>query len=362
MAKLGDDKKIKVPSVKPGDNRPPQQGSTAKPSSAPIDSFGESLAKETPLEKQLAATAPTENAPAQSGEQAAVDPSNAATAGTEAPATSAAPAPAKPAEPVAAKPAEPAAEPIATPATPKTIDLNPAESIRLRANMPEYTREQIANAIEQYPQLLTNANEAGAFREIFGMDANGAKTQWQPMIQKLRNDTEFAEYMDRCIRTYGEYENNDGRQTQPMTVAQPSQIEVETRQRLSEVSAWQARQERENGIQQIRQEEGALKAADPRLEDPEVWGMVFESTMLRAQRDPNYTLTQAVRDLAPRINRMTAAQPAPAQNPVPVLIAGGGAGSRPAREAVNPDPQQFRSLDDGVADWKKVRASLGFTD
>ena len=358
MAKLlDDDKKIKVPSVKPGDDRPPQKGAKAKPSSTLVDSFSANLAKETPLEKELAVSAPVE-----SSEQAAVDPSNAATAGTEAPASSPeVAATTKAAEPAAVK-TDAAAESVAIPVAAQPVKINPADPIRLRENMPEYTREQIANAIEQYPQLLTNANEANAFREIFGMDANGAKAQWQPMIEKLRNDTEFSEYMDRCINTYAEYERGDGRETKAMTVAQPSQIDVQTRQRLNDVSAWQARQEREMGIAQIRQEEGALKAADPRLEDPEIWSMVWESTLLRAQRDANYTLSQGVRDLAPRIARMTAASSAPAQNPVPVLIAGGGAGSRPAREAVNLEPQRFANLDDSVTDWKKVRASLGFTD
>jgi hypothetical protein len=94
--------------------------------------------------------------------------------------------------------------------------------------------------------------------------------------------------------------------------------------------------------------------------------MIHAATVAGVQHDQTYTLTRAAVDNDGWIARMWAQSPLNPANqrqpaaPIPTLVGGSGAAPRATRDTgeVDMTPQKFASLDDAVADWKKVRTKI----
>jgi hypothetical protein len=305
---------------------------------------------------------------------------------------------AEPIPPVEAPPAgPPSTEPTAAPQAqqPKVEEKpvaapKPAEPIRFSLdakyrfvdNGPEWSGQQVVDALRERQALIPRAQEADVYREVFEMPAAQAKEMWAPNIAWLRqnpesvqviasmiDDPQKAQYIAACSQYWDSPEGHQLRnanagpqqqQVSPEIDARFKQLEAQNKQ-LIEAEHSRKSQAMHNRISRelntaferypyLRDNPAMVQALLARAywinggDDSEnSRGVLDALEMERDLYDSKLTALNAASSIA-----RDAATPAPA---VPPLMGTAGASPQASVSPRSVRPKQFTTLDDAVEDW-----------
>lgn len=263
-------------------------------------------------------------------------------------------------EPVGTTPAPASAKPAA--AMDEVLDLG---------NGMQMSRAVIMQTVSNAARIT---DEANTFREVFNMSAAEAKTQWAPLLDKMRQDEPFRVGLQAWIEQY--VAANPGAPIAEVA-ADPAKRPITENDAVAAAERVVTNREQQRALEvRVVAEANTLKQKFPALQDPTVWGMFANQAYQRTLVDPNWTLTRAAEEAAATLTRIakgfmpaeavideTIAKPKPA-HAASATIGGNGAAPRGTRSGGPTATEEvaFDDLDDSVKDWLKVRGSLGFTD
>lgn len=293
------------------------------------------------------------------------------------------PGSATPPEP-AAKVEAPKVEEPKPPAVAEPVRFSLDAKYRFADSGPEWTGQQVVDALRERQQLIPKAQEAETYREVFDMPAAQAKELWAPnlawlrqnpdqvqMIASIMDDPHKAAYMRDCSSYWDSPEGQQLRQQQQPQQAQQLRMSPEVEARFKQL---------ESQNKQLLDAENSRKSAQmtdritrelnvafqryPYLRDNPTmvqallarayWlnggddsensrGVLDALEMERDLYDSKLTALNAASSIA-----RDAAVPAP---PVPPLMGNAGASPSPSPTPRVASNKKFGSLDDAVEDW-----------
>lgn len=253
--------------------------------------------------------------------------------------------------------------------------LNAEETFALGTRPEEtWTRKQIVDEITSW------RGEASTFRDVFKDTAEGVKTRWGPFLEELTknpdlpayldqarqsyykrlNDPDYAKFMDENEENYAKWRKDNPADKAPVNEQQTAdQKRIAALEDALRGNEQRAALERQGAI--IKAERESLWARVPVLaQDKVLWQAIYahavqtSSAEKAATGKSTYTLTQAVRDLWPLIERSQAAYASEEtrEKEAPVPVRAGGQTSGPGEQHARKDPdaeEKFNSTAEAVA-------------
>jgi hypothetical protein len=295
------------------------------------------------------------------------------------------PKPADPAAPViATKPGEaapvvavdPNAAPIA--AVPAKPTYEADEKFAL-AEGSEWTRAQIVAGLTERHKLQESAKqfepvkaEADGYKQLFGMPLEQAKTAWGPILKRLTDEPQTAQFLDEYLQddgladylnecaTYYAGQNPQAQRRDNAGARQPQKpaVDPEMARQVRELNEWKATQEKERAEQRVQSEWQQATTRYPFLAHDHAarQDLVATAQWMNAQ-DPSKGILDALALKAPIYDKLGVISPAAApvaQPVVPALLGSPGASPTASRAPQSNRPKRFDLRDESaVEDWLK---------
>lgn len=357
---------------------------TTPPVEAWLDAHPDGFNESTPVESKTPADLDISDTATPTPEAPAAEPTPSPdTPGTADVPETPAPAPQPELAPAAEAPATPEAKPAAEP---EKRTYAPDEKFAL-ADGQEWTREQIVTALKERVQLEPRAKEADEFRQVFGMDAPTAKTQWAPLLKRLTTEPQTVAILDAVLKadpakvkylmdSAAYYDSEVGAaQAGAAQPAAPS-IDPTVQRELNEMRAFMQRQQQEAATARLNREWSEATTQYPfLLQDNNARDALLAlARSLNAEDVANGIPEMQARGLKEAVEMQrglyearriaSAAAAAPAQKPVvqpaapaaqaasvPAVLGSPGASPGGSRPTPSTKPKKFDDLGDAVDDW-----------
>jgi hypothetical protein len=313
------------------------------------------VVEKKPEEKPVVAGTPSEPKPA---DPAA--PAVAAKTGEAAPVVAVDPN----AAPVAAVPAKPTYE---------------ADEKFALAEGSEWTRAQIVAGLTERHKLQESAKqfepvkaEADGYKQLFGMPLEQAKTAWGPILKRLTDEPQTAQFLDEYLQddgladylnecaTYYAGQNPQAQRRDNAAARQPQKPAVDPvmQQELRELSKWRDQVEQERCNELAKSHMAQAEARYPFLaSNHELRKNLVDTAKALFAQDKSKTILDALALYAPAFDRLGVISPAvaPAAQPVvPALLGSPGASPTASRAPQGNRPKRFDLRDESaVEDWLK---------
>lgn len=284
----------------------------------------------------------------------------------------------KPSEPTPAAPKPGEAAPAKTepapkiePAVPAAKTYEPQERIAL-AEGSEWTREQIVAGLTERAKLQADLKtyepikaEAEGFKQIFGMSASEAKTAWGPILSRLAQEPQTADFLDSYLQdpALAEYLNECAvhfaqqvpAARQPQRQPQKPPVDPVMQQQLKELQEWKGAQEKRSADDRVRNEWAQATSRYPFLaHDQAAKQDLLATAQWMWSQDPSKGILDALALKAPvydRIGQLNAPAAEPKPQPVVPQLLGSQGASPTATRTNNNRPRKFGVDDDPVKDW-----------
>ena len=317
--------------------------------------------------------------------------------GEPAPGTAEPPPSGTPSEPKPAT-APPTPEPQAKVETPQPPQVKPEEKpaaavdptrfsldrkYKFAEDGPEWTGQQVVDALRERHQLIPKAQEADVYHEVFEMPAAQAKELWAPniawlrqnpnqvqMIASIMDDPQKAAYMQSCSQYWDSPEGLQLRaQAQPQQAQQPAAMSPDVEARFKQLET-QNKQllEAENSRKMVRARERVTRDLNvalqryPYLRDNPamVEALLHRASWINGGDDSDNAkgildALEMEKDLYDAklhaLNGATAIAQEAAAAPVPPLMGSAGAAPQASASHRPQQPKKFGSLDDAVDEW-----------
>lgn len=285
--------------------------------------------------------------------------------------------PSEPTPPTAPKPGEVAPAktepaPKIEPAAPAAKTYEPQERIAL-AEGSEWTREQIVAGLTERAKLQADLKtyepikaEAEGYAQTFGMTASEAKTAWGPILSRLAQEPQTADFLDSYLQNpaLAEYLNECAVhfQTQaPQAARQPQRqpqkpaVDPVMQQQLRELQTWKNEQEKRSSDDRVRSEWAQATSRYPFLaHDQAAKQDLLATAQWMWSQDNSKGILDALALKAPvydRIGQLNAPAAEPKPQPVVPQLLGSPGASPTATRTHNNRPRKFGVDDDPVKDW-----------